>query len=37
MSSGDPWQTYNPIEMGHDTGESLRIKMFSTHLRRIKM
>lgn len=36
MSSGDPLQNYDSTEMGHDTVESLKIKMFSTYQRRIK-
>lgn len=26
---GDTLQTHDPIKIGHDTGESLKIKMFS--------
>lgn len=36
MSSGDPLQTYDSIEMSHDTGESFKIKMFTTSRTRIK-
>lgn len=37
MSSGDPLQTYDSIEMSHDTGESFKTKMFSTIEQGLKM
>ena len=37
MSSGDPLQTCDSIEMSHDTGESFKTKMFSTIEQGLKM